>query len=207
MRHTSRAHRVDLDCLYDRMNWDPTFQINYVNTTQHLADILTKGSFTGDRWTKLTLLVNIMTHTTLTQSKLSVSSAVVNPLFSKHEQTCPRIFRCIGKRETKASSLHSNADMDCHAVLPTDHKAGGDSEREDTRQQDLQTLTMTARAFIMIHAGGSDCFQISVKHWWRESSSSGKRWWIRVHQEVRWSSRKLHSNWKTPQTSAIFHSV
>ena len=42
----------------------------------------TKGSFTGDRWTKLTLLVNIMTHTTFTHSNLSVSSAVVSLSFS-----------------------------------------------------------------------------------------------------------------------------
>ena len=46
---------------------------------QQLADFLTKkGSFTGDRSKQLTLLVNIMTHTTFTQSKLSVSSEVVN---------------------------------------------------------------------------------------------------------------------------------
>ena len=38
-----------------------------------------------------------------------------------------------------------NADWTI-AVLPPDHKAGGDSEREDMCQQDLQTLTMTARA-------------------------------------------------------------
>ena len=41
-----------------------------------------KGSFTGDRWTRLKLLVNIMTHNTITHSNLSVSSAVVNPFFS-----------------------------------------------------------------------------------------------------------------------------
>ena len=41
----------------------------------------TKGSFTGDRRTQLTPLVNIMTHTTFTQRNLSLSSAVVNPVF------------------------------------------------------------------------------------------------------------------------------
>ena len=41
-----------------------------------------KGSFTADRWTQLALLANFMTHTTFTQSNLSVSSAVVKPLFS-----------------------------------------------------------------------------------------------------------------------------
>ena len=44
-----------------------------------------KGSFTEDRWTQLTLLVNIMTHTTATQSNLSVSSAVVS-LFSSMDK-------------------------------------------------------------------------------------------------------------------------
>ena len=54
-------------------------KIKHVNTTKQLADVVTQGSFTGDRWSKLTLLVNIMTHTTFTQSIFSVSPAVVNP--------------------------------------------------------------------------------------------------------------------------------
>ena len=44
-----------------------------------------KKLFTADRWTKLTLLVNSMTHNTLTQSDLSVSSPVVNPSFFQYE--------------------------------------------------------------------------------------------------------------------------
>ena len=65
----------------------------------------------------------------------------------------PRIFRYIGNLETKASSLGSNvgekiddknADMDYHAVLPPDNKAGGDSKREELCQQDLQTITISA---------------------------------------------------------------
>ena len=82
MRHVSRKHRVDLDRLFDCINLDPMIQIKYVNTTRQFTDILTRGSFTRDRWTPLTLLVNIMTHTTSAQSNLSVSSVVVNPLFS-----------------------------------------------------------------------------------------------------------------------------
>ena len=81
MRHVSRTHRVDVDRLYDRINLDPMNQIKYVSTTQKLADILTKRSFTRDRWTRVTLLVNIMTHTKFTQSNMLTSSAV-NLLFS-----------------------------------------------------------------------------------------------------------------------------
>ena len=43
----------------------------------------TEGPFIGDRWTQPTLLVNFMTHAKFTQRILSVSSAVVNPLFSR----------------------------------------------------------------------------------------------------------------------------
>ena len=54
---------------------------DHQSTTIGGGYLSTKGSFTGDRWAQLTPLVNIMTHTTFTQSKLSVSSAIVNPLF------------------------------------------------------------------------------------------------------------------------------
>ena len=78
MRHVSRTHSVNLDLLCDRINLNPMIQIKYVGTTQQLADIHTKkGSFTGDRWTQLTQLLNIMTRTTFTQCNLSVSSTVV----------------------------------------------------------------------------------------------------------------------------------
>ena len=82
MRHVSRTHRVYLDLLCGRINLNSMIQIKYVGTTQQLADIHTKkGSFTGDRWTQLTLLVNIMTRTTFTQCNLSVPSMVVIPFF------------------------------------------------------------------------------------------------------------------------------
>ena len=125
---------------YDASIFDPMIQIKYVNTTQRLADILTKASFTRDRWTQLTLLVNIMNHTTLTKSNLSISSGVVNPSFSSMSKRARDCFRNIGKRESKASSLHSdvcvnisekNANVGCHAVLPPEYQAGGDSKRED----------------------------------------------------------------------------
>ena len=98
MRHISRTHSVDLDWLHGRINHDPMILIKYVNTTQQLANSLTKWSFTGDKCTQLTLLVNIMTHTTVTQSNLSVSSAIVNLLYPAWSNVWI-IVRCICKRE------------------------------------------------------------------------------------------------------------
>ena len=59
MRHVSRTHRVALDWLFDRINWDPKIQIKYVDTKQQLADILTKGNFTRVEWNNLLHLFNI----------------------------------------------------------------------------------------------------------------------------------------------------
>ena len=60
MRHVSRTHRVALDWLFDRINLDPKFQIRYIDTKHHLADMLSKGSFTRDEWVHLLRFLNIM---------------------------------------------------------------------------------------------------------------------------------------------------
>ena len=59
MRHVSRTHRVALDWLFDRINLDSKIQIKYIDTKNHLADILTKGNFTCDEWDHLLNLFNI----------------------------------------------------------------------------------------------------------------------------------------------------
>ena len=45
MRHVSRTHRVALDWFFDRINLDSKIQIEYIDTKNQLADILTKGKF------------------------------------------------------------------------------------------------------------------------------------------------------------------
>ena len=61
MRHISRTHRVNLEWLLERINLNLGIQIKYVNTSQQIADILTKGSFSCERWTQLRQLVTVMT--------------------------------------------------------------------------------------------------------------------------------------------------
>ena len=60
MRHVSRTHRVADDWFSDRINLDPKIQIEYVDTKNQLADMLTKGSFTRDERDHLLRLLNIM---------------------------------------------------------------------------------------------------------------------------------------------------
>ena len=59
MRHVSRTHRVALDWLFDRINLDPKIQINYIDTKNQFADILTDGNFTREEWNHLLTLFNI----------------------------------------------------------------------------------------------------------------------------------------------------
>ena len=61
-----------------------------------------------------------MTHTTSTQRKQFVSFFCVCESFSfQQEQTCPKIFRCIGTRETKSSSLRSHECKKKKTRMPT----------------------------------------------------------------------------------------
>ena len=59
MGHVSSTHRVDLECFFffDRVNLDATLSIRHVNTKEHMADILTLGSFTLSQWTDLIQLI------------------------------------------------------------------------------------------------------------------------------------------------------
>ena len=61
--------------------------IVHLRTSQQLEGTRTKGPCADERWTQLTLLVNVMTHTTFTRSTFWQSSAFVNPLFFS---TCKR---------------------------------------------------------------------------------------------------------------------
>ena len=57
-RHVSQTHRVALDWSFYRINLDPKIQIKYIDTKNQLADMLTKGNFTRDKWNHvLTLFI------------------------------------------------------------------------------------------------------------------------------------------------------
>ena len=83
MRHVTRAHRVALDWLFDRINFDPKIQSRYVDTKNQLADILTKGSFLKDEWNNLLRLLKIMNVSHFLAAILAIlfqiSSKIRNP--------------------------------------------------------------------------------------------------------------------------------
>ena len=60
MRHVSRTHRVALDWLFDRINWDPKIHIKCVDTNNQLANTLTKGNSNREERNHLFRLFSIM---------------------------------------------------------------------------------------------------------------------------------------------------
>ena len=96
--------------------------------------LIQKGSFARDRWTHLTLLFKITTHTSFHQSNLSVTLAIVNPLFSSMSKNAGESFAASANAKQKpvhctamiARKLNDkNDDMDYPAVLPPEYRAGG----------------------------------------------------------------------------------
>ena len=82
----------------------PLFKLKYQNVLIQLETSTTytrmrdysarelHDAFTRDRWTRLAPLAKIRKHTTFNQSNLSVSSAVVNPLFSSMSKRAEEYF-------------------------------------------------------------------------------------------------------------------
>ena len=67
MRHVSRPRSVGLDWLFERIKVKSNFQVKYVNTTQQVADLLTKGY---EHWTQLTRLFGLMARRTYSSPTL-----------------------------------------------------------------------------------------------------------------------------------------
>ena len=110
-RHVSRTHRVALDWLVDRVNWDPQIQRKYVDTKNQLADMLTKGNITRDEWNHLLRSFSIMNFS----------------MFSCSRVTCPRelrkarlkrVRRCQGTspKESGAANSPGNQESDQSSV-------------------------------------------------------------------------------------------
>ena len=59
LRYVGRTHRVDLDFVSECFRKDTSIAIRYVGTKNQMADLLTKGSFTGPQWSTLIELIQL----------------------------------------------------------------------------------------------------------------------------------------------------
>ena len=59
LRYLNRTHRVDMDWILERIREDEGIKIRCCKTTEMIADIFTKGSFTKPKWDALLELAQI----------------------------------------------------------------------------------------------------------------------------------------------------
>ena len=112
-----------------------------------------------------------MTHTTFSQSHLSVSSAVVNPLFSSMSTRVGESFATSASAKQNPAHCsamiariinNENAKVDYHAVLPPECQAGGDSQREELCQPDSERANEHDARRIKLRASGGSSSGLQV---------------------------------------------
>ena len=112
MRHASRTHRVALDRLCDRINFDPKNQIKNIDTKHQFADILTKGNLTHDEWNNvLHLSMSNFRSTSFpqTMSKRVQEGAGKERLTAKSKPMMNLVSKTVGKSSMSLSSSASNS--------------------------------------------------------------------------------------------------
>ena len=93
--------------------WTPKIQINYIDTKNQLADILTKGNFTRDEWNHLLNLFNIshfsstncsevMSKRTHKDSGTERVTAKSKPMMNQSRDTAQGIRTCLPRLHRKA---------------------------------------------------------------------------------------------------------
>ena len=124
MRHVPRTHRVALDWLFDRNNFDQKIPIRYIDTKHQLADILTKGNFTRDEWNNLLHLFNI-SHFSSTCCTKNFSSKSCSTM-AKRIQDQKEEERVVSKSRPAAMNLSSSiATSSSTASSPLASKSPG----------------------------------------------------------------------------------
>ena len=137
MRHISRTHHVNLDPLFDRMNLDLAIQIKDVNTSKQMADILTKGSFSRERWSQLTQFFNLTTpHVHLN----SHSSALFTFLQKTHKMSKREAEPITESATAKQRPVRNHCADDLHSASSSSSSL---SPRRNTAEQDANSVDST----------------------------------------------------------------
>ena len=170
MRHFSRTHRVALDWLFDRINLDRKIQINYIDTKNQLADILTKGNFTRDEWNHLLCLFNI-SHFSFTDC---------SELMSKRTQKDSG-----GERVTAKSQPMMNLVSRCSEKTPDVPPSLASQRPVKTRHESQFPLSSRTEQHLRTVRPVKDAFSSSYSEWNADEKWSSQEWKSDNVMEVR----------------------
>ena len=118
--------------LFDRINWDPKIQVQYIDTKKKLADILTKGNFTRDEWNHLLCLFNIS----------HFSSAECSEVMSKRTQKESGEERVTAKSRPMMNLIAGSSERAPSALSSTASESPG-----KTRQESQSPLSAQAEVY------------------------------------------------------------
>ena len=117
MRHVQRTHRVDLDWLFERFRIDPGLSIRFIGTKEQIADLLTKGRFTGSTWMQLCRCAQVgKSHAAATNDnqkikeppRIAPATVSILKLSEKYSMLCPKIL--VGVRDSRGFARISEDD-------------------------------------------------------------------------------------------------
>ena len=200
IRHVSRTHRIALDWLFDRINLDPKIQIKYIDTKNQLADLLTKGNFTGDEWDHL-LCVFIISHFSSTNcsevmSKRTQKDAGEERVTAKSKPMMNLVSRCSGRTPDVLASTAS--------------ESSGESRHESQSPLSLQTKKYDRTGRPVVNAQHTDRFIAendnldSYTEAESETSLESRSFLHRVNDQVR---KRQHQSLKDATKDSEKHSV
>ena len=166
MRHVSRAHRVALDCLFDRINLDPIIQI----TKNQLADMLTKGNFRRDEWNHLLSLYNIF------RFSPTVCSAAMSKRFQKDAGE---------ERVTAKSKPMMNLVSQCSERNPDVLASTASQSPVNTRYESQIPLSSLTEQHLRTVRSVKDACSSSYSEWNADEKWSSQEWKSDEVMEVR----------------------
>ena len=133
MRHISRTCRARLGSWFDRINLDLGIRITYVDTSEQIADTLTKGSFTRERWRQLTQLFMLM----IPHTHFCIHSLVFS-FVQKDDRMSKRLPELVTKSATAKQRLvrnfcaysHHSLSSSSSSIYPMQNPAGRNSDQD-----------------------------------------------------------------------------
>ena len=115
MRHVPEPTELLLIGCSIELIWSPKIQIKYIDTKNHLADILTKGNFTHDLWNHLLCLFNIShfssTDCSEVMSKRTQEDSIEERVTTKTKPMMNLVSRCRLRDPTVLASIASQSPV------------------------------------------------------------------------------------------------
>ena len=147
--------------LFDRINLDPKNQIKYIDTTNQIADILTKGNFKRDEWNHLLCLFDI----------IHFSSTNCSEVMSNRTQKDAGEERVTAKSKPMMNLVSRCSDRTPDVLLSTASGSPG-----KTRHESQFPLSSRTEQHHRTGRSAKDAYSSSYSEWYVDKTWSSQEW-------------------------------